>query len=466
MKLKYLLILILLLLGGLLFFIKIGIEENIVKNKELPPQNLEVKYSKYPGVEINTIVEEEETYHSVVQYPEFKKKNLNEIVRSYIKEATKRFDEELKGTDPKRLDDFPAVFSLTFDIYPIRKGMYSFVFAEESYVSGANGRQNTKIVMVDTNSGSVIQADRIINDIDSNRGEIYNLLLDEFQKSVELKQLLFPDALKEWVYNPENQFANMYITNKALVFKFNKYEVTAGAAGMPEISIPIRNVQDLLMNEWKNIEGSGRQEPHPDLIKEDPTDKKENKEPVKEDKKKVAITFDDGPHPQYTQAILDILKAYNARATFFVLGSRVDFYPDITKRIVEEGHEIGNHTWNHKDLTTLSPEAINEELEKTNDAVKKATGLEPQIMRPPYGAINNQIESLLEFPSILWSIDTLDWQSHNPNAIISIVEEETKDGSIILMHDIHESTVNSLETVLSFLQEQGYELVTVSELMN
>jgi peptidoglycan-N-acetylglucosamine deacetylase len=463
-------LLLLILLGGVFYFFKFGIEEKVKENEKPPPQNLEVKHSKYPGVEINTIVEDEETYHSAVQYPEFEKESLNGIVSTYVMEATKRFHDELKGTDPKWLIDFPAVFSLTFDIYPIKKGMYSFVFAEESYVRGANGRQNTKIFMVDTNSGTVFQADRIFNDIDSNRGEIYNLLLNEFYKSEQLKQLLFLDYFKEWVYNSQNQFPNMFMTDKALVFKFNKYEVTAGAAGMPEISIPLVDVQHLLKDEWKNIKDSETKEPPKDLVKKispDTEDNKDSKNEEKEEKeniKQVAITFDDGPHPKYTQTILDILKAHNAKATFFVLGSRVDFYPGITKRIVKEGHEIGNHTWDHKDLKTLSPEDIIEELEKTNHAVKYATGIEPQIMRPPYGSINNQIESTLELPSILWTVDTLDWKSHDPNAILTIVKEETKEGSIVLMHDIHKSSVDSLNDVLTFLQNQGYEFVTVSEL--
>lgn len=463
-------LLILILLGGFFYFLKGGMEEKVNKNEKPPPLNLEVKHSKYPGVDINTIVEDEETYHSVVQYPEFEKESLNGIIRTFVNGTTTRFHEELKGTDPKWLIDFPAVFSLTFDIYPIKKGMYSLVFAEESYVRGANGRQNTKIFMVDTNSGAFFHADRIINDIDSNREEIYNLLLNEFQKSVELKQLLFLEILKEWVYNPKNKFANMYITDKALVFKFNKYEVTAGAAGMPEISIPLVEIQHLLKDEWKNIIDNEIKEPHKDLVKENLPETEENKETKNKEidekvkMKKVAITFDDGPHPKYTQAILDILKAHHAKATFFVLGSRVDFYPEITKRIVKEGHEIGNHTWDHKDLTTLSPEAINEELEKTNHAVKNATGIEPQIMRPPYGSSNNQIESRLELPSILWTVDTLDWKTHDPNAILTIVKKETKVGSIVLMHDIHKTSVDSLNDILIFLQNQGYEFVTVSEL--
>ncbi|WP_180849989.1 polysaccharide deacetylase family protein [Bacillus sp. UMB0893] len=146
-------------------------------------------------------------------------------------------------------------------------------------------------------------------------------------------------------------------------------------------------------------------------------------------KKQVALTFDDGPHPHYTQQILETLKKHHAKATFYVLGSRVDFYPNLAKQIVREGHEIGNHSWSHKDLTTLPPEMIQEEGDQSNEAIEKATGSAPKTVRPPFGASNEEVMAAIGLPSILWTVDTMDWKTKNADDILKQVKENTRDGS-------------------------------------
>ncbi|MDM5349567.1 polysaccharide deacetylase family protein [Lysinibacillus sp. RSDA_15] len=182
-------------------------------------------------------------------------------------------------------------------------------------------------------------------------------------------------------------------------------------------------------------------------------------------KKRVALTFDDGPDAKVTPQILATLQKYDAKATFFMVGRNVPKNATIVKQIYDAGHEIGNHTSNHKKLTALSISGVRQEVNGTSNAIYAAVGQYPTVFRPPYGATNEQVRSVMTIPSILWSIDTLDWKHHNPDKILAYVKASVKDGSIILMHDIHQTTANGLDNVLLYLQKQGYEFVTVSEIL-
>ena len=186
---------------------------------------------------------------------------------------------------------------------------------------------------------------------------------------------------------------------------------------------------------------------------------------AKGQKKRVALTFDDGPDAKVTPQVLAILKKYDAKATFFMVGTNVSKNPAIVEQVYEAGHEIGNHTWNHPKLTSLSTSAVKQEVDKTSNAIYNAIGQYPTVFRPPYGATNDKVRSVITTPSILWSIDTLDWKHRNADKVLSYVKASAKDGSIILMHDIHQSTANGLENVILYLQKQGYEFVTVSEIL-
>ncbi|WP_433433577.1 polysaccharide deacetylase family protein [Nonomuraea sp. CA-141351] len=181
----------------------------------------------------------------------------------------------------------------------------------------------------------------------------------------------------------------------------------------------------------------------------------------------VALTFDDGPG-DYTDRLLDLLRQRDVRATFFVIGQMVaaDKGGRMTRRIVDEGHEIGNHTWSHPPLAGLSHEEVERQLQHTEDLVEKLTGVRMQVMRPPYGSTNHEVaaEARREgLAQILWSVDTLDWLNRVPS-LVAKRAGEAKPGAIVLMHDIHRTTVDAVPAVLDILQKKGYTFVTVSEL--
>lgn len=186
--------------------------------------------------------------------------------------------------------------------------------------------------------------------------------------------------------------------------------------------------------------------------------------PVDASRPMIAFTFDDGPYYSVDMRILDTLQAYGGRATFFIVGSRVNDYKDTLKRIQDSGSEIGNHTFNHKNLETIAPEEVASQIEMTNDAVEAVTGFRPRLVRVPYGAFKGQVPGLVSYPMIQWDIDTQDWSSKDKDAIAASVLSQAKDGSIVLMHDLYSSTAEAFETLIPQLAAQGYQFVTVSEM--
>lgn len=179
----------------------------------------------------------------------------------------------------------------------------------------------------------------------------------------------------------------------------------------------------------------------------------------------VALTFDDGPSPKYTPLLLDGLKEKNVRATFFLLGQNVKENQELVQRMQAEGHLLGNHTYNHVQLNKIPETTARQEILKTNNEIYEATGKYPEYMRPPYGAWKKNMELCVEMLPVFWDIDTLDWKSQNVDAILKAAGEEPEDGSIILMHDEYQTSVEAALLLIDRLKEKGYEFVTVDELI-
>lgn len=181
----------------------------------------------------------------------------------------------------------------------------------------------------------------------------------------------------------------------------------------------------------------------------------------------IALTFDDGPSP-HTIKILNLLEQYESRGTFFMVGNRLHTYSDIVRKVEAQGSEVASHTWSHKKLTSLTREEVEAELKQTNDAVYSITGKRPSLLRPPYGLFNDQLKSVtkdLGMAIVNWSVDTEDWKTRNAKETYNRIMAEVKDGSIILCHDLHAETAQAMELVIPELVRQGYQLVTVSELL-
>lgn len=195
-------------------------------------------------------------------------------------------------------------------------------------------------------------------------------------------------------------------------------------------------------------------------------------------RKVAALTFDDGPSSIYTPKILDVLREHNVKATFFVTGRHVEKYPEIAKRIVQEGHEIGNHSYSHCNMVLLNDEQLLNEIRRAEQAIVESTGTKPTLFRPPRGIYNNRVRQRIlaeGYCIVLWSVSSLDWSFLGPKTIAFRVKQFVRNGSIILLHDSgslvrreggsRKSTVGALPLIISFLKSQNYQIVPASEII-
>ena len=291
--------------------------------------------------------------------------------------------------------------------------------------------------------GSIFTLDQVFSDASKGKEtlleEIKSNLTDSKREQASIDQLLADFSatdLSSWKFD--------YKDSQLIVYPLKQTQ------GLEEIALPISDFFDVIQSSYLT-------EKDEELYK---------KAQAEKNKKVVALTFDDGPDGNTTPQTLDILAKYKIKATFFVQGKNIAGNEAILKRMQSEGHEVGNHSWNHPILTKLSLEDAKKQITDTEDAIKSVLGKSTKLMRPPYGAISDDIRNSLDLSFIMWNVDSLDWKSKNEAAILTEIQHQTSDGSIILMHDIHQPSVNSLPKVIEYLQGQGYSFVTVSELLN
>ncbi|MCK8624399.1 polysaccharide deacetylase family protein [Apilactobacillus sp. M161] len=213
-----------------------------------------------------------------------------------------------------------------------------------------------------------------------------------------------------------------------------------------KVAIPLRQMSGIILNRYL---------PKPYRFKN-----------VNNNAKTVALTFDDGPDPTLTPKLLKILRRYKVPATFFELGSNVSKYPNISKQVAESGNLIGNHSWSHPQLNSLSKEQINKQIASTNAAIYKATGKMPSYLRPPYGATNSTVSKVAQCPIVMWSVDSMDWKFLNALQTEQQVIKTVYPGSIILMHDIHPTSVQAVPSIINSLRSRGYHFVTLPQIVN
>src|SRR5437870_2094590 len=183
----------------------------------------------------------------------------------------------------------------------------------------------------------------------------------------------------------------------------------------------------------------------------------------------IAMTFDDGPSATLTPKLLDLLAARHIKATFFVIGENVAEHPEIVARAAREGHEIGNHSWSHPNFAKMSEDRVHQQLWRTDDAIRSATGIRPTLLRPPYGSVTERekrwIHDEFGYRIILWDVDPYDWKRPGPAVVRNRILKETQPGSIVLSHDIHPGTIEAMPSTFDALEAKGFKFVTVSELI-
>lgn len=417
--------------------------------------------SKYPGLHLQTKTKETSKYTYSISTPTIDSEVVNKTIKKWIKQQKDRFFDEVENNYSILGSDRIAHLNIQLKTNKLGKDIYSLLFTSYHYTGGANGQQIIKPFVIDINNKKILQLEDVINLNEDTISILKELIKKEITNDRELNVFVMEDLLEEALENLEN--LKWAITKKSLIIYFDEYEIAAGAAGTVEVKIPLEELNSYLND---NILNESQKPKQKQAEKEEI---EQNKTELDPNGKYVALTFDDGPSPKVTPRILDMLGEHDATATFFMLGNQVEYYPDIAKQVAKNGHEIASHSNSHPDMTKLSSGMIAKEMSDTSEKIEKATGIKPTLFRPPYGAYNNDVINNAKdygYSIILWSVDSLDWKSHDASSVYSIIMQNVTNGSIILMHDIHDSTADALPQLLSSLKNEGYEFITVSELLD
>ena len=424
------------------------------------------KSPKLEGIDIESIIEYEDYYVLGVHYPVTKNEEINKVIDEFVQGHIIEFKESAKEffegpPPPGGFSSWKYELNIDYEVNRPSKDFVCFKFNINLFTGGGG------IQFIETFSFNLkTDKELTLKDMFEENSDYLNLISELSIK--QLTEKLFDSGkvqktpfaenwLKDGAGPTENNFRNFSFTDNSIIFYFEKYQVVAGAFGQQQVEIPFDQLRDILS---------------PDVIEnplesEKPSVIELPKIPSIDvgDSRIAALTFDDGPHPTLTPLILDELKKRGAVATFFVVGNRAQYYPELLRRIIVEGSEIGNHTWSHKGLTTLSPEDMEKQINDTQEIVKASTGITPATLRPPYGRINDFVKQNADMPIVLWSVDPEDWKNKESEIIITHIITETDDGEIVLQHDLYLWSAEAVGPALDSLISEGYKFVTVSQLL-
>ncbi|MDR2834476.1 MAG: polysaccharide deacetylase family protein [Streptococcaceae bacterium] len=431
----------------------------------------ELKARTLKGISIQTITNNENGY-LVIHYPQTENLQVNKMIQELVDENVQAYKNEAVAHEA----DGKLEYYLTFETHRLSENIISFKFDKTQiapYLAHPVAEIITKTFNLQT--GKEIKLIDLLTkkeDVKVISNEIYNGLKNTPAYKGNQAEL---DTLKNGLAaDNESNFQSFVLDDSSIIFYFSPYQIGSGMNQTNSFSIKLEKLKnifkpEMLENVFTTVETSDSNETSSAIQenKQTPKTTQENKVDTQnlQGKKLIALTFDDGPDPNSTPQLIEYLKSEGIHATFFVLGSRVEFYPQIVQEAYRNGNQIGSHTYNHYNLSTISPEIAKDEIDKIQAIIAQTIGHAPQGLRPPYGSITPAIAAMTNQPVIEWSVDTLDWQSKNPDAIYSEVMNSTTDGSIILMHDIYTTTVEAVKRIVPELKAQDYTFVTVDQLI-
>lgn len=429
----------------------LGIHHLFTRNSKAMEESV-ISSEIYPGLNLKTIKQETDLYTLFINQPVTENKNIDEEINEWIMEEKEDFKSRVKESKKVlKENEFTAHLNIQTKTKKLADKIYTLELESYQISSGANGSTKIKPIIVDLNTDNILGPSDIFSFDENLISEIKEIVYRQVEKNSELNSYIFEDLLKESLYNYEGW--KISVNPESLIFSFDQYEVAAANVGVVTIEIPMDQIYSYL---------------NPTFIKKLNLEEPEKQTELKSDGKYIALTFDDGPHPKVTPRILKTLEEHNVKATFYMLGNQVEYYPSLAKQVLDEGHELGNHTKSHKNLTHLGASQVKEEIQSSSDNIQNATTSLPKSLRPPYGAFNNTVKEVsneLDLPIIMWSVDSLDWKSRNVSAINREVMSTVHPGAIVLLHDIHSTTADALPSLLKNLENEGYEFITVSQLI-
>ncbi len=389
---------------------------------------------------IKTIIEENTNTVIAINYPITNIVKINKELKKYVNNT---YDTFLKNYNTISYLDKKHELNIDYTYYNLDNHYISTIlFKHISSTDQSLVLNEVFNYVYDIKKQKQIKFTDILEDDEKDyiKSLICNLLVDKYSSSIDISKIANIDY-ENLNFSFSGEYVNIYFEGKSIANNNN----------ILEINIPLTYFEKLQnLNIKKNIENvTNYIEPNINYI--------DIEKPV------VALTFDDGPS-KYTKEILETLKQNNSNATFFVLGNKIDDYSDTIIEMYNMGNEIGNHSYNHRWLTKLSEEEQREQIDKTQDVIKKYIGTSPIYLRPTYGSVNSKLRKNTNLEIILWNVDTKDWKYKKVDTIINNALKNVKDGSIILMHDTYQRTSEAVKILVPQLIKDGYQLVTISEL--
>lgn len=377
-----------------------------------------------------------------ILYPETEYEFLNKKITKWVENLVEEYIEELEGKE-----DETAELTVLYESHLVGASTVS-IKMKGTYFSSYMAHP---IDIIKTFNADIKKKEFLeIRDI------IKKKSYDKFTEMVALSADVDRDLIDEHFLD------NAIITKDGIEIVLSRGDYLPMSDGTKIVSFKYGEIANLLSDsfDYKNLKTE---------VEENDVQIKENedKQTIDPDKPMIALTFDDGPSV-HTERLLDIFKKFGGKGTFFVVGNLLDGRKNTLIRIANEGHEIGNHSWSHRQLTNLTDEEIKDQIMMTRAIIYDITGKDCLIVRPPYGACNDDVKAVgktLGVSFVNWSVDTLDWKTKNADAVYNEIINNASDGAIILCHDLHKTTVDSMETVIPKLIADGYQLVTVSQLM-
>ncbi len=379
-----------------------------------------------------------------IMYPEGEVSSLNKALEKFNNTTFDYYINEAAETTEQN----PAELSIDYESYKYGERYASVkMYGNFLHPHLAHPTDIVKTFTADLRSGKLLDIDDLLSP--SGREKLENLVADT--AGVE-KEFVDSNILDCWL-----------ITDNQLQIILPRGSYLPMSEGTKVLSFNYSELTDILKLEKEKPQSTPEKEEKPS----NPAIHFE--ENIKFDKEKpmLALTFDDGPG-KHTERLLDIFEKNGGKGTFFVVGNLVENRKQTLKRISQSGHEIGGHSWNHMQLTKLSPEEIAEQISFTSKKITQITGVTPRLIRPPYGSSNHAIEAVCKKQEIYlanWSVDTLDWKYRDADTVYNAVMKGAEDGAIILCHDIHKTTVDAMQRAIPNLIDEGYQLVTVSQLI-
>ena len=435
-----------------------------LQSKEPPVQRPTVledeKYyftdSRYAGIRSKFVTRDTKHEKVSIEYPITSNSKINKLIARTINRADGDFRYTATNTPTF---DRPMTETISYQVTHNNSIALSIIVNIKQDMHGAHPVSLTHFWTFDKKSGEVITLNDLTEQSEKAAEEIVAAARNNIKETIKQRQQAELD-LSETI--TQETLSNFVITDgdNSLAWPIGQASLLPSAYGEMTIKVPIAAVAKYLQNPTARKLANIPKPPEPKPAPAAPT-------AANSGGKVIALTFDDGPGP-YTAQLLDILDQHGAKATFFLIGSKVSSQANVVRSIHARGHQLGNHSWSHPELPKLPVDQIAGEIDRTNDAIKQATGVTPTVMRPPYGAVNGVVLEQLRLrgmSSILWSVDTRDWADRNSEIVCSRAVAGAHPGAIILMHDIHQTSVGAVPCILSALKQQGYSFVTVQGLL-